>query len=129
MPKRLLLALGIAAFAIAACHSGSTTPTPSGSPLSPSPNPSIKKATIMVTLAGTPVPRIPVEQSTPRNVNSPRPGTPTESVNTGKKGLAHFHNLKPDGTYCWVAKITPSFRASECASWAIWQTSIISLGT
>lgn len=129
MPKRLLLALGVAALMVAACHSSSTTPTPSGSPLSPSPNPSITKATVLVTVAGTPVPRIPVEISTPRSTSSPRPGKPFLTKKTGKKGYARFTGLKPSQTYCWVALISPSFRASECAGWAIWQTGTIDLGT
>jgi hypothetical protein len=129
MPKRLLIALVAAALAIAACHSGSTTPTPSGSPLSPSPNPSISAAVVLVTVNGTPVPRIPVQESTPKNTSSPRPGTPFDIKNTGKKGLAHFTGLKPSGIYCWVAIISPSFKSSECAGWAIWQTSQITLGT
>ncbi|MFY9886183.1 MAG: hypothetical protein WAK15_15565, partial [Candidatus Cybelea sp.] len=121
MPKRLLLALGIAAFAIAGCHTSYSTPNTSFTPLSPSPNPSIKKATIMVTLSGTPAPKIPVEQSTPSNPTSPRPGKPFDTEITGKKGLVHFKGLKPTATYCWVAIISPSFRSSECASWAVWQ--------
>jgi hypothetical protein len=129
MPKRLLLVLAIAALAIAACHSGSTTPTPSASPASPSPNPSITKATILVTISGTPAPKIPVEESTPRNPQSPRPGKPFFTKNTGKKGYARFIGLKPAKTYCWVAIISPSFKSSECAGWAIWQTSTIILGT
>ncbi|MGB8907615.1 MAG: hypothetical protein WCC84_02575 [Candidatus Cybelea sp.] len=129
MPKRLLLALGIAAFAVAACHNSSSTPNTSFTPLSPSPNPSIKKATILVTIAGTPAAKIPVEQSTPRNPTSPRPGKAFETKNTGKKGMVHFTGLKPNGTYCWVAVFSPSFRSSQCASWAVWQTSVISLGT
>ncbi|MGA8097634.1 MAG: hypothetical protein WB810_03120, partial [Candidatus Cybelea sp.] len=103
MPKRLLLALGIAAFAIAACHSSSTTPNASFTPLSPSPNPSIKKANVIVTIAGTPAANVPVEQSTPRNPASPRPGKPYETKNTGHKGMVHFTGLKPNATYCWVA--------------------------
>jgi hypothetical protein len=130
MPKRLLLALGVAALAIAACKSGnSTTPLPSSSPVSPSPNPSITKATIEVTISGTPAPKIPVEASTPKNPQSPRPGTPFATVNTGKKGLARFNHLKPTKTYCWVALISPSIKSSECAGWAIWQNSTIILGT
>lgn len=129
MPKRLLLALGIAAFAIAACHSSSSTPNTSFTPLSPSPNPSIKKAIILVTIAGTPAPRIPVEQSTPRNPTSPRPGKPDDTKNTDKKGMVKFTGLKPTATYCWVAVISPSFKSSQCASWPVWQTSTISLGT
>jgi hypothetical protein len=129
MPKRLLLALAVTAIAIAACKSGSTTPTPSSSPLSPSPNPSISMATILVTIGGTPQPRIPVDESTPRSTASPRPGKPFFTKNSGKKGFARFGNLKPSKTYCWVAKISPSFKASECAGWAVWQTSTINLGT
>jgi hypothetical protein len=129
MPKRLLLALGIAAFAIVACHNNSTTPNASFTPLSPSPNPSIKKATILVTIAGTPAAKVPVEQSTPRNPTSPRPGKPDETKKTGNKGMVNFSGLKPTATYCWVAVFSPSFRSSQCASWAVWQTSTISLGT
>jgi hypothetical protein len=129
MPKRLLLALVVAAMAIAACHSSSATPTPSASPVSPSPIPSIKVATIQVTIDGTPAPRIPVEESTPRDPDSPRPGKTFFTKNTGKKGFARFNGLKPTKTYCWVAVISPSFKSSECAGWAIWQTSTITLGT
>jgi hypothetical protein len=130
MPKRLLLVLGVAALAIAACNSGnSPAPTPSYTPGSPSPNPSITKATIEVTISGTPAARIPVEASTPKNPQSPRPGTPFETVNTGKKGLAHFNHLKYNKVYCWVALIAPSIKSSECAGWAVWQNSTIFLGT
>jgi hypothetical protein len=129
MPKRLLLVLAVAAIAIAACHGGSTTPSPSSSPASPSPNPSITKAIVEVTISGTPQPRIPVEESTPKNPESPRPGKPFQTEITGKKGLAHFNHLKPSGTYCWVAIISPSFHSSECAGWAVWQTTTITLGT
>jgi hypothetical protein len=130
MPKRLLLALGVIAVVLsAACHSStSTTPTPSYSPISPSPDPSIKKAKVEVTVAGTPANDIPVEISTPRNPQSPRPGQPFATHYTGKKGLVVFKQLKPSKTYCWLAKISPSFRSSECAGWAVWQTSTIMLG-
>jgi hypothetical protein len=130
MPKRLLVCLAVAALAIAACHSYSAvSPTPSSSPASPSPNPSIKKATILVTVLGTPAARIPVEESTPKNKVSPRPGKPFDTQNTGKKGLAHFTHLKPTDIYCWVAVLGQSHTSSECASWAIWQNSTINLGT
>ncbi len=129
MSNRLLLALVGAALAIAACHGSSTTPTPSSSPASASPNPSITKASVLVTIAGTPAPKIPVEESTPTSTSSPRPGTPFDTVNTNKKGMAHFTHLKPSRTYCWVAIISSSFKSSECAGWAIWQTSTITLGT
>ena len=129
MPKRLLLALGVAALAVAACKGGSTTPSPSSSPASPSPNPSITKAVVEVTVAGTPAAKIPVEESTPRNPASPRPGTPFDTVITGKKGLAHFNHLKYNKTYCWVAIISPTITSSECAGWAVWQNSTILLGT
>jgi len=131
MPKRLLIVLAVAALAIAACSSGNSSPAPapSTSPGSPAPNPSIKKATIMVTVNGTAAPRIPVEESTPRSTSSPRPGTPFDTENTGKKGLVHFHNLKPNKIYCWVAVISPSFKSSECAGWGVWQNETINLGT
>jgi hypothetical protein len=129
MPRRLLLALAVAALAIAACHGGSTTPTPSSSPASPVPNPSIKKALVEVTINGTPAAKIPVEESTPRSTSSPRPGTPFDTVKTNYKGIAHFYKLKPSKTYCWVAVISSNFKSSECAGWEVWQTSTITLGT
>ncbi|MBV8066521.1 MAG: hypothetical protein JO113_00990 [Candidatus Eremiobacteraeota bacterium] len=129
MPKRLLFVLAAVAIAVAACKSGSSsTPLPSGSPVSPSPNPSISQALVSVTVGGTHEPRIPVEISTPKNPSSPRPGKPFQVKKTGKKGGTTFRDLKPDGTYCWVALISPRFKSSECASWAIWQTSTIMLG-
>jgi hypothetical protein len=131
MPKRLLIVLAAVALTIAACNSNSSssTPSPSFSPSSPAPNPSIHKATVMVTINGTPAPRIPVDESTPRSTSSPRPGTPFDTQKTGKKGLAHFHQLKPNKIYCWVAKISPSFKSSECAGWGVWQNETINLGT
>jgi hypothetical protein len=128
MPKRLLLVLAVAALAIAACHSGSTTPSPSGSPASPSPNPSITKAAVLVTVLGTPQPHVPVQESTPKNTSSPRPGTPFDTEYTNKKGVAHFFNLKPSQTYCWVTMVG-SLKFSYCAGWAVWQTGQIPLGT
>ena len=129
MPKRLLLALVAAALVVAACSSGSTSPSPTVSPSSPLPNPSIRKATVFVTVDGTPAAKVPVEESTPKNTASPRPGTPFDTEYTGKKGLAHFHNLKPSKLYCWVAFITPSFKSSACATWEVWQSATINLGT
>jgi hypothetical protein len=129
MPKRLLLALAAAALAIAACHGSSTTPTPSASPASPSPNPSITKASVEVTINDTPQPNIPVEESTPKDPNSPRPGTPFDTELTNKKGIAHFYKLNPSKTYCWVAYFSSRFQSSECAGWEIWQTGTITLGT
>jgi len=128
MPKRLLLALAIAALAIAACHSTPST-QPSIPPSSPTPNPKITKATVLVTANGTPVPRIPVEISTPRSTASPRPGKPFFTKNTGKKGHASFTGLKPSQTYCWVAITSPSVRYSGCADWELWQAGTIDLGT
>jgi hypothetical protein len=130
MPKRLMIVLAVAALAIAACHSSSTTtPTPTGTFPSPSPNPSIKKATILVTRLGTPAPNVPVQESTPKSTSSPRPGTPFETLHTNKKGTAVFKQLDPDQVYCWVAILAPHQTSSECASWAIWQTNPITLGT
>lgn len=128
MPQRFLIALVLAAMAVAACHGGNTSPTPSSTPYSPTPDPKITKATIQVTTAnGTPVPRVPVEESTPRNKESPRPGQPFETLLTGKKGFAHFTHLKPGATYCWVAVISLKTKVSECAGWAVWQTGDIIL--
>lgn len=130
MPKRLMIVLAAAALAIAACHnSSSVTPQPSGSPASPVPNPSVTRATILVTILGSPAPRIPVQESTPKNAQSPRPGTPFETRRTNSKGKAFFGHLKPSKTYCWVAILSPGHTSSECAGWSIWQTSIVTLGT
>ena len=125
-----MIVLAAAALAIAACHnSSSMTPQPSGSPASPVPNPSVTRATIQVTILGTPAARIPVQESTPKNTASPRPGTPFETRHTNAKGRAFFSHLKPSKTYCWVALLSPGHTSSECAGWSVWQTSIINLGT
>jgi len=129
MPKRLLLVLAVAALAIVACNNGSPSPTPSGTPYSPHPDPSITKAAILVTILGTPQPHVPVEESTPQNTSSPRPGTPFDTENTNKKGVAHFFGLKPAKTYCWVAIVSKSLQFSECAGWAVWQSGQIIIGT
>lgn len=129
MPKRFMLALAVLALAIAACHNGSVTPTPSSSPASPVPNPSIMHAVILVTVKGTPQAKVPVEESTPKSKSSPRPGRPFDTQLTGKKGLVHFHDLKPSKTYCWVAIIAKGIKSSECAGWQVWQSGEIDLGT
>ena len=124
-----MIVLAAAALAIAACHnSSSVTPQPSGS-VSPVPNPSITRATIQVTILGSPTARIPVQESTPKNTSSPRPGTPFETRRTKDNGKAFFGHLKPSKTYCWVALLSPGHTSSECAGWSVWQTSIITLGT
>jgi hypothetical protein len=129
MPKRLMLVLCVAALAVAACHgSSSTTPTPSFSPGSPAPNPSIRTAHVLVTINGVPKSKIPVQESTPKSTSSPRPGQPFETRSTGRSGKVKFTGLKPAKTYCWVA-ILPKGESFECAGWEIWQSSIITLGT
>ncbi|MGA7356901.1 MAG: hypothetical protein WA431_10735 [Candidatus Cybelea sp.] len=128
MPKRLLLVLAVAALAIAACHSSSTTPSPSSSPASPKPNPSVTKAAVLVTILGTPQPHVPVQESTPKDTSSPRPGTPFDTEYTNKKGVAHFFHLKPSQTYCWVATVG-TIKLSTCAGWPTWQSSQVLLGT
>lgn len=129
MSKRLMIVLALAALSIAACHSGavpSTSPSPTSSS---TPNPNIKKATIEVTVLGTPQPDIPVQISTPRSSSSPRPGTPFETKDTKKKGKVVFTGLNPNKYYCWVAIIGPGLTFSQCANWTIWQTGTIILGT
>jgi hypothetical protein len=129
MPKRLLLVLAVASLVVVACHNSSVTPSPSSSPGSPNPNPSVTKAAVLVTILGTPQPRVPVQESTPKNTSSPRPGTPFDTENTNKKGVAHFFGLKPSKTYCWVAVVSPSVQFSTCAPWQTWQSGQILLGT
>jgi hypothetical protein len=129
MPKRLMIVLCVAALAVAACHSNtSTTPTPSFTPGSSSPNPKITAAHVLVTINGSPKPHIPVEESTPKSTASPRPGTPFQTLNTNKNGKVVFTGLKPAKTYCWVA-LLPKGKSFECAAWQSWQTSLITLGT
>lgn len=131
MPQRLLFILIVTALSVAACHGGSTTPTPSSTPYTPKPNPKITKATVEVTINQKPHRNIPVAMSTPSNKESPRPGKTIETLITGKKGLVHFTKLKPGATYCWVATLytNPKLESSECAGWAVWQTGDIVLGT
>jgi hypothetical protein len=125
-----MIVLCVAALAVAACHSSSSvTPTPSYSPGSGSPNPKIKEAHILVTINGSPKPKIPVMESTPRSTSSPRPGKTFETLYTNAKGKATFTGLKPSKTYCWVAELGSGLTSSQCAGWAVWQTSIIILGT
>jgi hypothetical protein len=129
MPKRLMIVLCVVALAIAACHSdSSTTPTPSFSPVSTSPNPKITAAAVLVTINGSPKPKIPVLESTPQSTASPRPGKTFETLLTNKKGKAKFTGLKPAKTYCWVA-LLPKGKSFECADWEVWQTTLITLGT
>lgn len=130
MPKRLMIVLCVAALAVAACHSSSsTTPTPSFTPGSPAPDPSITAAHVFVTIDGSPRRKIPVEESTPKSTSSPRPGTPFETLLTNKKGKIKFTGLKPSKTYCWVALLGRGKKSFECAGWEIWQTTVITLGT
>jgi hypothetical protein len=131
MPKSLMIVLTVAALAIAACHSNSSGSSPTPPTTSPTftPNPKITKATVLVTIFGTPAPDVPVEASTPKSQSSPRPGKPFETKDTGKKGLVTFTHLKPSKTYCWVAVLGPHQTSSQCAGFAIWQNGTISLGT
>jgi hypothetical protein len=130
MPKRLMIVLTVAAIAIAACHSNSSSSsTPPTTSPSFTPNPKITKATILVTVLGTPAPNIPVEASTPKSTSSPRPGQPFSTKNTGAKGLVRFQPLKPSKTYCWVAILGPHQTSSACTSFSIWQNSTVTLGT
>jgi hypothetical protein len=125
-----MIALAIAALAVVACNgSSSTTPTPSSTPVSPSPDPNDHKATVLVTINGTPQPMIPVEISTPADPGSPRPGTPFDTETTGKKGIAHFTMLNVKKSYCWVAVFGSGHNSSACAGWELWQSSQIFLGT
>ena len=130
MPKRLMIVLCVAALAVAACHSySSTTPTPSFSPGSPAPNPSVTAAHILVTILGVPRSKIPVQESTPKSTSSPRPGQPFETRSTGRSGKVKFTGLKPAKTYCWVALLGSGKKSSDCAGWETWQTTVITLGS
>ena len=130
MPKRLMIVLCVVALAIAACHSSnsSTSPIPSYSPGSSSPNPKITAAHIIVTVNGLPKAKIPVEESTPRSTASPRPGKAFETLPTNRKGKVTFTHLKPAKTYCWVALLGSGIKSFFCAGWEVWQTTDITLG-
>jgi hypothetical protein len=123
-----LFVLSLAA-ALAACHGSSgVTPTPAPS-TSFTPDPNIKHATVEVTILGTPAPKISVAISTPHPYPSGRPGKAFSTKITNKKGIVIFYDLKPDGTYCWVATLAPGQQSSTCQSWVDWQTTTVMLGT
>ena len=134
MPKHVLIlmfavTLGLA---VSACNnSGSTPSTPTPGPsVTLSPNPKISVATIEVTVLGTPKANIPVAESTPKNVNSPRPGTTIVTQFTNAKGLTKFRGLDPKATYCWVATIGKNRTSGACGNWELWQTTVpIIIGT
>jgi hypothetical protein len=131
MPKALAVFIAVMAFAVtlSACGGTSTsspTPVPSSSF---TPNPNITSTTIQVTVLQSPTAHIPVEESTPANPVSPRPGTPFATVNTNKDGTVKFNHLDPTKTYCWVAEIGPAQNSSQCADWTVWQYDVITLGT
>lgn len=131
MPKRFMIALLVIAVAVAACHGSSNpNPVPTAVPSgSPTPNPHIHKATVKVIKGNnTPAPGIPVSISTPASATSPRPGTPFETKTSGMKGLAVFKMLKPNKTYCWVAKFGSGVTSSFCAGYILWQNENIVLG-
>jgi hypothetical protein len=130
MPKAL--AVFIAAMALAITLSdcgGSSTSSPTPAPsASYTPDPNITSTTIEVTVLQTPTAGIPVQESTPANPASPRPGTPFLTRNTNKDGTVKFSSLDPNKTYCWVA-ILPVGTSSQCANWTVWQFDSIELGT
>lgn len=131
MPKAFVIFMSVVGLAVVLSDCGgssSSTPAPSPS-VSFTPNPTVTKATVSVTLLGTAAPNIPVEESTPADPASPRPGTPFLTLKTGKMGMAHFYKLDPNTTYCWVAVLGPSQNSSTCANWTVWQFDTINLGT
>lgn len=131
MPKRVMLLFTVFSFALAvtACKNGSNAvPTPAPS-VSFTPIPTDHKATIQVTILGTPAPKIPVEESTPASKSSPRPGTPFVTQTTGKQGKTIFTGLDPKGTYCWVAVLGAGQTSSSCGDFTLWQTGTVTLGT
>jgi hypothetical protein len=133
MPKRVsILVAGLSlVLAFAACGGGggsSSPPTTSPYPTL-TPNPKDRSATIEVTILQSPAAHIPVQISTPRSSANPRPGTPFGTQNTGKLGKTIFRDLNPKKTYCWKALLGAGQTSSACASWDLWQTTTIGLGT
>ncbi len=127
-PRRFLYRSALAA-TLSACG-GSSTATPTPAPSSSfTPDPNITSTSVEVTIQQSPTAGIPVQESTPANPASPRPGTPFITTNTNKDGTVKFRKLDPNKTYCWVAIIGPGQTSSQCADWTVWQFDTIELGT
>lgn len=128
MPKRILLAMALAALGLAACNNGlnynslygTPTPTPTASY---SPNPNITSTNVVVTVTGTPQPNVTVTEYLSSN------GAPTGSAlataTTDSTGTANFTGLTPTQPYCWQVTFPspPSgFTSSTCTLY--WQNGI-----
>lgn len=129
MPKAVLVLFAAVAVAVsAAACGGSSSPTPTPQPsVSFTPNPTIHKATVEVTILGTPAPKIPVAISTPKKDGSV--GTPFATQKTGSKGMTTFKGLNPNKSYCFLADLGGGKTSSQCGDWTIWQFTTIPLGT
>lgn len=128
MPKRILIAMALAALGLAACNNGlnynglygTPTPTPSATYV---PNPNITSTTVLVTVAGTPQPNVTVTEYL--SSNGAATGSPLATATTNPSGDASFTGLTPTQPYCWQVTFPspPSgFTSSVCTLY--WQNGI-----
>ena len=126
MPKRILIAVALAALGLAACNSGynplSGVPTPTPT-VTYVPNPNITSTTVLVTVAGTPQPSLTVTEYL--SSNGAATGSPLATATTDPSGNAAFTGLTPTQPYCWQVTF-PSppagFTSSVCT--LFWQNGI-----
>ncbi len=111
MPKRILpFALAVLALALAACGANPNFNTLYGTPqptatASPTPDPTITSATVIVTVAGSPLPNQPV---TLLNDVNGVPGTLIATQNTNATGETIFAGLTGAAPYCFSTTYTPT---------------------
>lgn len=128
MPKRILIAVALAALGLAACNNGvnynalygTPSPTPTTTYV---PNPGITSTTVLVTVTGTPLPSTTVTEYT--SSNGVATGAPLATATTDPSGNAKFTNLTPTQPYCWqVTYSNPpaGFTSSTCTLY--WQSGI-----
>jgi len=127
MPKRILIALAMAATALAACNSNNlpTSPTPSPT-TSPTLAPGVSTAPVFVTVNGSPVPGAPVSLSTPDAAG--RPGMPIATQTTGPNGGTTFTGLTAAKNYCFSAMTAVSGSTQTFSLCTIYWT-LVQLGT
>lgn len=128
MPKRILIAVALAALGLAACNNGLNynslygTPTPTPN-VTYSPNPAITSTTVLVTVAGTPQPSVTVTEYA--SSNGAATGSPLATATTNPSGDASFTGLNPAQPYCWQVTF-PSppagFTSSVCTLY--WQNGV-----
>jgi hypothetical protein len=125
MPKRILIAIALAALGLAACNSNNLVTAPTPSPTtSPTLAPGASTAPVYVTINGSPVPNVPVQLSTP-DANG-APGNPLVTQTTGPNGGTTFTGLTAAKLYCFKAIVD---RGSPAFSLCTIYWSLVQLGT